>query len=142
MSCQATDDVLKSAALRSATHKLVILCCALYLSGAHWMVLQTAAWTGMIVSRSFTEGVGIAVETTLDGRHPCKMCSAITKGQKEEQQSQKEFELLKKSGDPKFVLPSELPLHRSEAYDLADFCERVQSAQWRSNAPPTPPPLA
>jgi hypothetical protein len=70
------------------------------------------------------------------------MCSAIAAGQQEEKQSQKEFELLKKSGDSKFVLMSEQSLRRSEAFYLVAFCELLQSAQLRSKAPPTPPPLA
>lgn len=96
----------------------------------------------MIVTRTLTEGVTLAVETTLDGRHPCKMCSAIAAGQKEEQQSQKEFELLKKSGDPKFVLMCGQSPRRLGFVERVRFGETQQSAPLRSDAPPTPPPMA
>jgi len=96
----------------------------------------------MIVSRSLTGGVTLAVETTLDGRHPCKLCSAIADGQKEEHQSQKELNLLKKSGDPKFVLPDRVSLIPAGSGARAIFPLFACWPTVRSDAPPTPPPLA
>lgn len=106
------------------------------------MVLQTAAWTGMVVSRTISSGVVEAVETTLDGNHPCRMCSAIAEGQKEEQDSQKEFALLKKAGDPKFI--GIQPLTLSPAPAVSEFLWPAFEAshEWCADAPPTPPPLA
>jgi hypothetical protein len=106
--------------------------------------MQTAAWTGMIVSRSLTGGVTLAVETTLDGRHPCKLrlgdCrrsekggAAVSKGVKPPQ----------KIRSPKFVLPRRRK---------PDSCRNLRRSGHisivcvlpggRSDAPPTPPPLA
>ena len=129
--------------MRHHLHKLVILCCALYLSGAHWMVLQTTAWTGMVVSRSFNAGVATAVETTFDGQHPCRMCTAIAEGQKEEQGSQKDFAVLKKAGDVKFVEMRPLSLDFILLPDgMVHWPSRTISRSSRTDAPPTPPPLA
>lgn len=107
------------------------------------MVLQTTAWTGMVVSRSLTSGVASAVETTFDGQHPCKMCEAISEGQKEEQGSQKGFAVLKKAGEIKFV--------EMRPLNLDCFVLPSGKIHWpslalfqisRTDAPPTPPPLA
>jgi hypothetical protein len=58
---------------------------ALVLSlGLHWALLQTVAWTGMIVSYSLEENLSGAVAKTFDGQHPCCMCKAIQKGKSEE----------------------------------------------------------
>ena len=128
--------------VKSTFHKLLILCCALYLSGAHWMILQTSAWTGMLISRSISTSVAKALETTLDGKHPCALCSAIADGKQTEKQSEQNFELLKKAGDLKFLALTSLE---------TTPCVNVGTAHWpallirglaRFVAPPTPPPLA
>ena len=128
--------------MRTFLHRLVILCCALYLSGAHWMVLQTAAWTGMVVSRTIRSGVAEAVESTLDGKHPCRMCATIAHGQREEQDSQKEFALLKKAGDPKFIGLPLLILNPDLAASEFLWPALEVAHEWCVDAPPTPPPLA
>lgn len=50
---------------------------ALRLLGGDLAVLQVLAWGGMIVSRTAEQGVAAAVESTLDGEHPCPMCKAL-----------------------------------------------------------------
>lgn len=128
--------------VKSAFHKLMILCCALYLSGAHWMVLQTTAWTGMLISRSLNASVGEAVESTFDGQHPCRLCEAISTAKQTGERSQKELELLKKGGDLKFVefrvihVPVRLGSTPVFWPDLSQPLGRC------ADAPPTPPPLA
>ncbi len=60
--------------------------------GLHWAVLQTVAWTGMIVSYSRDGSLTEAVSKTFDGKHPCCMCKAVESGRKAEQeQSQDKF---------------------------------------------------
>ena len=95
--------------MKSFLHKLIILSCALYLSGAHWVVLQGTAWTGMLISRSLTASVAEAVSSTFDGQHPCPMCSAITEGRCNEEGAGTEFSPVKKSAGPirKFVCGSQ-----------------------------------
>lgn len=128
--------------MRPTLHKILILCCALYLSGAHWIALQTTAWTGMLLSRAIATSVADAIETTFDGQHPCPMCSAIADGKETERQSEQSLDLLKKVGDLKFL--------EFESPDLVHTCVATP-AVWpvssfdvltRPEAPPTPPPLA
>ncbi|MEO6740914.1 MAG: hypothetical protein ABIP20_11725 [Chthoniobacteraceae bacterium] len=74
--------------LRKASRLIVIL--ALLASvGGHWALLQSVAWTRMIIERTHTDSFATAVQTTLDGEHPCDMCKRITEGKQSEQQEEK-----------------------------------------------------
>jgi hypothetical protein len=52
--------------------------------GAHWAVLQSVAWTGMLVTYVKQAGISQGISMTFDGRHPCCLCKAIQKGKAEE----------------------------------------------------------
>ena len=58
--------------------------------GLHWALLQTTAWTAMVIGysrhNSFTEAVGM----TFDGQHPCHLCKIITQGRAEEKQQEQQ----------------------------------------------------
>lgn len=54
--------------------------------GGHWALLQSVAWTQMLVERTQQASFGEAVKTTFDGAHPCAMCKRITDGKQKEQQ--------------------------------------------------------
>ena len=54
--------------------------------GAHWALLQTVAWTGMIISYSQDATLAEAISMTFDGEHPCKMCKVVKEGRKAEQE--------------------------------------------------------
>ena len=74
--------------LRKASRLIVIL--ALLASvGGHWALLQSVAWTRMIIERTHTDSFATAVQTTLDGEHPCDMCKRITEGKQSERQEEK-----------------------------------------------------
>lgn len=129
--------------MKDAFYKLMIVCCALYLSGAHWVALQTTAWTGMLISRTLDTSVSEAVESTFDGQHPCRVCKAISSGKQTEERSQHEYDLLKKVGDLKFV--DVLPLTVSIPPPTVEtaWCPALFDCRGRgADAPPTPPPLA
>ncbi len=51
----------------------------------HWTLLQTVAWTGMVISYSHRAPLREALSKTFDGKHPCALCKAIQKGRAEEQ---------------------------------------------------------
>jgi hypothetical protein len=128
--------------MRPFLDKLLILCCALYLSGAHWVALQTTAWTGMLISRSLTTSFADAIETTFDGQHPCPMCSAIADGKQSQQQSEQNFDLLKKVGDLKFLaLDSDRFVQERGSRPLV-WPSSAFAVLTRAETPPTPPPLA
>ena len=72
-----------------ALHKLcrLVLILALLAScGAHWFVLQSVAWTSMLVERSREVSFVQAVKLTFDGAHPCALCQTIETGRRSEPQ--------------------------------------------------------
>jgi hypothetical protein len=67
---------------------------ALVLSlGLHWALLQTIAWTGMIVSYARDGSLVEAVNKTFDGEHPCCMCKTIKKARSEQDQKEQKHQL-------------------------------------------------
>ena len=128
--------------MKSFLHRFLILLCALYIGGAHWVALQATAWTGMLISRTIDHSVAEAIESTFDGKHPCRACELIADGKQAEERSQKDLEILKKAGEVKFVEFSvvQLPVRRGAA-DMV-WPASLFSGVKRSEAPPTPPPLA
>ena len=126
--------------MKPLCHKLLIAVCALYLSGAQWTVLQVTAWTGMLVTRSQRVALADAVETTFDGQHPCRLCSAITAEQKEEKQKEREFPAVKKVQEAKFVAVERFELPALACGEDATWPKFMELAAWRADAPPTPPP--
>ena len=129
--------------MKSFLHKVIILSCALYLSGAHWMLLQGTAWTGMLVSRAMSTSVSEALSSTFDGQHPCAMCSVIAEGRCNEDDAGANFAPLKKSGEIKFLkLVSDGPPVRSLDEYPAIWPGFVPHGVVRVKAPLTPPPIA
>jgi len=57
-------------------------------AGAHLAVLQSVAWTKMLVDYSRTEGIAAAVEKTFDGQHPCTLCMKVQTTEHEQQEQQ------------------------------------------------------
>jgi len=118
------------------------LACALYLGGAHWMVLQVTAWTGMLVARAPQTGVVEAVESTFDGQHPCRMCAAVQEGQKEERKNQTELPALKKLHEVKCIALEVMVVPAQISQGEVRWPHFTGSGVSRMDAPPTPPPLA
>ena len=56
--------------------------------GLHWGLLQTLAWTGMLVERVQTGSFWEAVQSTFDGQHPCRVCLAVREAKSETGKSQ------------------------------------------------------
>jgi hypothetical protein len=78
--------------LRAFVNILIASVLALSL-GLHWALLQTVAWTGMLITFSRGASFKEAVAKTFDGKHPCTLCKAIKQGRaaekKQEQQQSK-----------------------------------------------------
>ena len=119
-------------ALRFATVTALVLSL-----GLHWAVLQTIAWTGMLVNYScqgsFTEALG----KTFDGKHPCCLCNAIQKGRASESKPDRE--------GAKTALKLEVGLvWQPSVFCLARSDQRVipseAFAASRREAPPRPRP--
>ena len=63
----------------------VLLVVVLSLSlGLHWVALQSAAWVGMVISFSQTTTLGEAINKTLAGAHPCKLCKLVEAGKQQQ----------------------------------------------------------
>lgn len=63
-------------------HGLVVAALCLSL-GVHWALLQSLAWTGMLLSWSQEVSLVEAVKNTFDGEHPCPLCKAVESGQQQ-----------------------------------------------------------
>lgn len=122
--------------LRKASRLLVIL--ALLASvGGHWAVLQSVAWTRMIIERTQTDSFATAVQTTLGGERPCDLCKRITEGKQNERQPAKsplnvKVDLLCERRLIAIAPPSEPMIFPSGALEGTPRAER----------PPVPPPRA
>jgi len=111
---------------------------ALVLSlGLHWAVLQTVAWTGMIVSYSRAASFREAVDKTFDGEHPCCLCKLIRQGR----------EAQKRDGDRQVKPGSKLDpglVWQALRLDFARAHEAVPGLHvaplCRRDPPPRPPP--
>ncbi|MFZ9875188.1 MAG: hypothetical protein ACO3E8_07455 [Candidatus Methylacidiphilales bacterium] len=66
--------------------------------GGPWAVLQTVAWTKMMVDYSRGASVAEAVAKTFDGDHPCNLCKKISKVRQGEQKSPLVIQQAKKEG--------------------------------------------
>jgi hypothetical protein len=123
--------------VRSVVRFTTVLVLVLSL-GLHWAVLQTIAWTGMIVSYSRDASFSEAVSKTFDGEHPCPMCKVIKQARAEEKQQQEKQQV--ESGSK---MDLEL-VWQSTAFDFS--CDREKfsspdfSAPSRREQPPKPRP--
>ncbi len=121
---------------------LLSLWLCLYLAGGHWAVLQTVAWSGMILNYSRVHGLQKGVEETFDGKHPCPMCKKVTEGvhnesaQPDKQQQQASKTDKKPATCTAQTAPSTprgIPTRPVLPRDLIGFSAR-------SETPPVPPP--
>jgi hypothetical protein len=68
------------ASMLRAAGRLFLVGALLLGAGAHWVLLQSAAWTGMALERLRTQDLRSAVAGALDGRHPCGLCLKVREG--------------------------------------------------------------
>jgi hypothetical protein len=102
---------------------------------AQWIVLQSVAWAGMVVSYSEKAPLEVALTHTFDGKHPCCLCKVIAAAKKSERKNEYPLQVKKLEFPPApenfmLVAPSHfrlLPLENSFAKSL-------------SQKPLTPPP--
>ncbi len=103
--------------------------------GLHWALLQTVAWTGMVINYSQANPFPEAVSMTFDGEHPCRLCKVIKQGRTEEQRQER------------MVSTTKLPI--AVIWQAPRFCFAVERPlltllDWtystRAEAPPKPRP--
>ena len=78
--------------------RTLLIAALVFSIGLHWVVLQSAAWAGMIVTYSIKEGSLLTgMSQTFDAEHPCSLCGAVAFGMKQEKKDpQKQQETQKK----------------------------------------------
>ncbi len=119
--------------------RTLLIAALVFSIGLHWVVLQSAAWAGMLVSYSVREGSFIAgVSQTFDAEHPCALCGAVWAGtQKEKQDSRQKKETHKKLLLTLAVL--ERAVLTPPSSDII-ITELTQTAFRLGMRPPLPPP--
>ena len=119
-----------------ALSRAVVLVMILVMTGGHWMILQSVAWTKMIIEYSRSAPLGVALEQTFDGWHPCQMCKMIQKAK----QPAKQQELQQRTAQDDVLFAE---AHSSSSFDLPSFRTSGTSGFVRSSwcdPPPVPPP--
>ena len=114
---------------------MVLALCAV--SGAHWAILQSFAWTTMLAQNLRYESFTAAVTRTFDGQHPCRMCKAVAAGKN----AAKKTEFTGAASRFEFLTVARCVIarvpERSAVVPVAN-----ESAASRAKQPPTPPPRA
>ena len=77
---------MPSACIRAGQVLLVFV--LLSISGAHWLVLQSIAWSAMLVEYAHDSALVDAVSQTFDGEHPCGLCKQIAQEKKTEKKTE------------------------------------------------------
>ena len=118
-----------------AAQKWVVVGAIILGMGAHWAILQSVAWTGMVISYSLQSSFKEALHKTFDGKHPCPLCKQIAQGKRSEKKAEfapagKKFEFSYWPATFVFSAPS--------AYRVVRWQEEFLAPLFR--APPTPPP--
>ena len=108
------------------------LICAI---GGHWALLQSIAWTGMIINFSQNSTWKEALIKTFDGKHPCQLCKAVAEGKKSERHQQWD------KPDTKldfFCWAKDIVFDRRISFEVPRFSPPFIPALFES--PPVPPP--
>jgi hypothetical protein len=115
--------------------QLLVATTLIFVIGLHWVILQSVAWTGMIIVYSQTAPLLDAVEKTFDGKHPCKICKVVDEGKKAEKK-QSSRKLASKLDF--FCNPELLAVAPPAPFSLP--IAELKHSVTRTDAPPGPPP--
>jgi hypothetical protein len=117
--------------------RIVTLCLLVLSLGLHWTLLQTVAWSGMLISSSRDGTFWEAVVKTFDGQHPCALCKVVTDGRKAEHRQQQQ----EVNPGPKLELGL---IWTATEFQLTQHREQVPPSgsptRSRADEPPQPPP--
>lgn len=103
--------------------------------GGHWALLQSVAWTQMLVERTQAASFGEAVKTTFDGAHPCAMCKRISDGKQKEQQPSQTLSKVKLDVICERAVVAVFPPRIHE-----EFAQTEMTGETRTERPPLLPP--
>ena len=117
------------------------LVAVLAMLGGHWLVLQSAAWAGMIVDYSQHGSLAKAIERTFDGDHPCPLCLKIREGRQEEQKQDRKLPWVKPDKGPELFYEAHtslVPAAPTEAENTVPFVPSLHPEF--IDSPLSPPP--
>lgn len=123
--------------------KIIAILCCLQLLGGSYGILQTIAWSRMIVTNTQTDGLVTGIIKTFDGDHPCTMCSQISEAKKQDKAPDPISDLLGKEGPVKhFLLSTNLPDYHECSRDIVMKAPLAppQGAGIDAAQPVSPPP--
>jgi len=108
----------------------VLILTLLAVTGGQWVMLQSAAWAGMLVNNLRTQSLSCAVSKTFDGKHPCPLCKAIESGKKSEKKSDVEIKITRMEFPPAEVCRHVLALKdsRRAAVPADEFADSVSAS--------------
>ena len=115
--------------------KILVIAALVVTTGAHWMALQTVAWTTMLAVNWSNGSFSEAVSTTFDGRHPCPLCKAIAAAKKSEQKKEFISATLKLEFPP---VTESIVLIAPKTFFTVSASDRFGEASFLK--PPVPPP--
>jgi hypothetical protein len=103
--------------------------------GLHWLVLQSVAWTTMVVKYSQQQSFGVAICRTFDGDHPCSLCHVVNKGNNSEKKSDVQFvsqkiDMICLARRPRLIA----------SFERINYRPRNVFAYQTDDSPPVPPP--
>ena len=115
----------------------IVCALAIFLSsGGHWAILQSVAYTRMVVAFAQQDSLGTAVRKAFDGQHACSLCPKIRDGYNKQRQTPQTVQVDRL---PEFVSPSSGVLLFTHTRGLDIPFVRSFYTHF-SPAPPTPPP--
>ncbi|HXR04717.1 MAG TPA: hypothetical protein VN836_08430 [Verrucomicrobiae bacterium] len=86
--------------------KMFVVLALIVSTGAHWVLLQSVAWTTMLANNLRTHSLSESVARTFDGKYPCPICKAIAAAKK----SEKKNEFTAQTQKPEFPPAKENPV--------------------------------
>lgn len=122
-----------------------LLVAALMVSiGAHWALLQSAAWVGMAVTYTVESGSLVnGLSDTFSGERPCPLCKVVAKGYEAEKESREGQPAPTKTKDLKLTLTLvSVPQYVFPSAPAAEWSTISWTAQRLAKRPLIPPPQA
>ena len=122
-------------AIFSRLSRLLVVLALLVSIGGHWALLQSVAWTRMIIKRTQEASFAGAVKDTFAGDHPCALCRRIVDGQQKEQQPEKSPLSVKVD-----LLCERRLIAIAPPFEALNFPSSPTEGTPRAERPPVPPP--
>ena len=105
--------------------------------GMHWGLLQSIAWTGMMMRYAHEGSVSEAVSRTFDGQHPCCLCKLIQKARAEEKKQNGQNIKPVYKMELAWFSPATLVILEGTRPPATGI---IGAASSRTSSPPKPPP--